>query len=334
MKYCTNCGLPESLPSSRIDGSGTCYYCRTQASASKMAEKRESLRNRFADLLEQKRGSGPVDILVAYSGGKDSTYTLHLLKTVYKARVATFTMDHGFIPEQTFRNIRTVVGALDMDWIHIRPRPELLRQLFRIAAFQNPYPPKSLERANPVCTVCMAIVKAIALRMALCNGVPFLGYGWSPGQAPIQSSLFRMPAEMLEQSQRSLFDPLIKVCGRDQLASYLLDPKSYRDEENIPYQVNPLGFHDYEESEILSLIKTLGWKRPEGIDPNSSNCELNSFAVSNHTERFGYHPYAFEMASLVRQGALRREEAIHRQETPPPQDLVDRAGKWLEDPSG
>ena len=36
----------------------------------------------------------------------------------------------------------------------------------------------------------------------------------------------------------------------------------------------------------------------KNIDANTTNCLLNSFANTNHMERYGFHPYVFELAKL------------------------------------
>ncbi|MCI0495473.1 hypothetical protein L0Z72_10745, partial [candidate division KSB1 bacterium] len=42
---------------------------------------------------------------------------------------------------------------------------------------------------------------------------------------------------------------------------------------------------------------------------------LNSYANIVHKNKFHFHPYAFEMAKLVREGYLERAEAISRLES-------------------
>jgi hypothetical protein len=71
-----------------------------------------------------------------------------------------------------------------------------------------------------------------------------------------------------------------------------------------------LAFFDYDEEAILEKISALGWRLPGDTDGNSTNCLLNVFANRNHLRRHGYHPYAFEIAGLVRGGHMSREEGL------------------------
>jgi hypothetical protein len=76
------------------------------------------------------------------------------------------------------------------------------------------------------------------------------------------------------------------------------------DNMNIP---RVLYFHN-----IYENILGLGWKAPDGVDANSTNCLLNSFANIVHKQRLGFHPYASELANLVREGYIDRITALKR----------------------
>jgi hypothetical protein len=45
---------------------------------------------------------------------------------------------------------------------------------------------------------------------------------------------------------------------------------------------------------------------------NSTNCLLNSYANSIHIRDYGYNPYSLEIANLVREGFLSREEGLEK----------------------
>lgn len=74
--------------------------------------------------------------------------------------------------------------------------------------------------------------------------------------------------------------------------------------------VHPLCVWNYDKKKVEKACVDLGWKPPDIADRNSTNCLLNSFAIDNHIKKYGIHPYAFDLAALVRGGHLSREEAI------------------------
>jgi hypothetical protein len=51
---------------------------------------------------------------------------------------------------------------------------------------------------------------------------------------------------------------------------------------------------------------------------------LNAFANQTHQQNHGYHPYAMEMAELVREGVLSRDEALSRLTEPPEPQIIAR----------
>ena len=69
---------------------------------------------------------------------------------------------------------------------------------------------------------------------------------------------------------------------------------------------------EYDEEKIIKKIKELGWSAPKDVDENSTNCLLNSFANSVHLQRYGFHPYVFEIAEMVRTGVMSREQGLKK----------------------
>jgi tRNA(Ile)-lysidine synthase TilS/MesJ len=250
---------------------------------------------------------------MAWSGGKDSTYTLWLLRKQYNLRVLAFTFDNGFVSPAALKNMRVVAENLRVDHVMVKTRFDLLRQVFLASTQPGMYPPRALERASGICNTCMALAKGISLRMALEKDIPILAYGWSPGQIPLASAFFHTNHEILQAMIKTAMAPLEKVAGK-QIDAYFPEKHHLENAREFPYIAAPLVFLDYDEDSSLSGIRTLGWERPQDTDPNSTNCLLNSFANVAHLEQMGYHPYVMELAGLVRGGYMSRQEALDRLE--------------------
>jgi len=56
---------------------------------------------------------------------------------------------------------------------------------------------------------------------------------------------------------------------------------------------------------------------------------MNAFANQVHQEKYGFHPYAFEIAGLIRIGILSREEGLHRLAQPGDPVLIGRVKEKL-----
>lgn len=133
MKRCKLCVIPEGFPHVAFDGAGVCGLCRSYRKGPAAGLKRR-YRNEFERLLKRRAGTGQYDILACYSGGKDSTYALSIFKERYALKTLAFTFDNGFIPRRTYDNIRTVVERLSVDHILFKPRFDLLKRIFKMAA--------------------------------------------------------------------------------------------------------------------------------------------------------------------------------------------------------
>jgi tRNA(Ile)-lysidine synthase TilS/MesJ len=262
-------------------------------------------------LIDKYKGKSDYDALMCYSGGKDSTYTGIILKNEYKLDILAVTFDNGFISEQALRNIRTVVENLGIDHIIVRPRFDILKRIFRESGNGNLFPSKTIERASVICTSCMGLIKYHALRMAIEKNIPFVAYGWSPGQAPITSSIMKNNPQMTKMMQESIYKPLHTIVG-DAINPYFLEEEHFSGSHPFPHTIHPLAFLGYDEEKIYETIHEYGWKAPKDTDANSTNCLLNSYANIVHKEQFHFHPYSLELANLVREGYLDRELAIER----------------------
>jgi tRNA(Ile)-lysidine synthase TilS/MesJ len=311
IKVCTRCVLPETFPGIRFSEAGVCSFCLEHKDKGDQAAKKAEYRDKFEALVREHRGTGTYDALMCYSGGKDSTHTLVVLKREYGLNVLAVSVDNGFVSPQARKNIHTVVDKLGIDHIFLKPRYDMLAKVFRRCAEKDVFPPVALEKASSICTACMAIVKYGTLRLALEKDIPFVAYGWSPGQAPITSSIIKNSAPMAGFMQKSLYNPLYKVAG-DEIRPYFLEERHLRGPYRFPYYVHPLAFLDYDEEAIYREIEGLGWEPPRDVDANSTNCLLNSFGNLVHKRRLGFHPYAYELANLVRDGYLDRDTALAR----------------------
>jgi tRNA(Ile)-lysidine synthase TilS/MesJ len=311
LKVCVKCVLPETFPGIRFNEAGVCNFCLAFKGVGGAQVKQAEYRKQFAALIKEYKGTGTYDVLMCYSGGKDSSYTLSVLKEKYGLNVLAVSIDNGFVSNQAYKNIRNVTENLGVDHIFFKPRFDLLAKIFVHCAQTDVYPRKALERASSICTSCMAIVKYSTLRIALEKNIPLIAYGWSPGQAPIESSIIKNNPRIVRMMQKSLYDPLYKIVGSE-IKPYFLEDKHFGSSYSFPYYVHPLAFLGYNEEKVYKNIARFGWKPPDDTDPNSTNCLLNSFANVVHKRRLGFHPYALENANLVREGFLDRDTALRR----------------------
>lgn len=107
---CTRCVLPETYPFIYFDENGVCNYCRDY-------KKQEFLsRDALERILEKYRSKdGSPDCIVGFSGGRDSSYGLHVLKKELGMHPIAYTYDWAMVTELSRRNQAKVTGKLGVE---------------------------------------------------------------------------------------------------------------------------------------------------------------------------------------------------------------------------
>jgi hypothetical protein len=121
LKRCTKCVLPETFPFIHFDTKGVCNYCNNY--------KVKTYPNNLDKLNElvkpYRKTNGKQDCIVPFSGGRDSTYALHIIKEELNLNPITITYDWGMVTDLARRNIARACGELgvenilvsaDMNW--------------------------------------------------------------------------------------------------------------------------------------------------------------------------------------------------------------------------
>jgi len=327
MKICNRCILPESFPGISFDADGVCNYChRDESALRKSPARKQEYRKRLDQLIADVKGRAPLyDAIMAYSGGKDSSYTLNILREHYGLRAVAFTFDNHFVSPFAWQNIKNVTETLSVDLIAFRPAWGLAKDVFRLTAKEDIFAPPTLLRASSICTACIGMVKSLVLKTALEQQIPLVVFGWSPGQAPIQSAIMKTNPQLIRQNQASFKKAFPQ--GLDERVDRMMIPESYYEiyKDRFPHNIHPLAFFDYDEDKIVEKLSHLGWRAPTDTDTNSTNCLLNAYANQCHLERHGFHPYVWEIANMVRSGVIDRAEGLDKIYSPQDPDMIELA---------
>jgi asparagine synthetase B (glutamine-hydrolysing) len=112
LKRCKKCLLVETYPFVKFDEDGVCKYCRNWK---KIKPKGRQALEEFVEPYRSKDKSP--DVIVAFSGGRDSTYGLHFVKTELKMNPVAFTYDWGMVTDLARRNQARICGKLGIEHI-------------------------------------------------------------------------------------------------------------------------------------------------------------------------------------------------------------------------
>lgn len=115
-KRCTKCILPETMPFIKFDEQGVCNYCTSYKIRNHPRPKEE-----LFELVEPYRRAHGDEVLVPFSGGRDSCYALHLIVDELKLKPVTYTYDWGMVTDLGRRNISRMSAALGVENIIVAP---------------------------------------------------------------------------------------------------------------------------------------------------------------------------------------------------------------------
>ncbi len=326
---CKKCVLNSDIPGITINKETVlCHFCETYTPLSPR-EKDEYLA-KIEKLFEDCRGKGNYDVIYALSGGKDSSYTLYKLKKDYPfLKVLAVQFDNRFISEGAINNAKKMCEITGSDYFQLTMEKEVLYDTFRKAAESyDAFPKFAKYRASDICNICITIIKQKLIEQAIIQKAPFIVFAFTGGQSP--NPIINLSPSFVKWS-RSLFEAQLQKIGvddRDEL--FLLKSEVIENmEKNALSILHPLCLWEYSEDKVLETLLEIGWEQPGISDSNSTNCTLNSFACYNHLEKYGFHPYAFDTAGLVRSGEMSREEGLEKLNQELSKPLIEEAARKL-----
>ena len=109
-RRCSKCVLPETMPYIKFDGNGVCNYCHHYKPRNHPRPKEE-----LFELIEPFRRQHGDEVLVPFSGGRDSCYGLHLIVNELGLRPITYTYDWGMVTDLGRRNISRMSSKLGVE---------------------------------------------------------------------------------------------------------------------------------------------------------------------------------------------------------------------------
>ncbi len=110
MRRCARCVLPETFPGISFDSSGVCSVCHSHET--KAEHGRDELERIIAPYRSR---NGEADCIVAFSGGRDSSYGLHYIKRELGMNPIAYTYDWGMVTDLARRNISRLCAKLEVE---------------------------------------------------------------------------------------------------------------------------------------------------------------------------------------------------------------------------
>ena len=309
---CKKCVLDSKTPGISINAdTGLCQFCEHYTPLSK--GKKKEYRSQMDTLLKSPPKQGKYDVIFALSGGVDSSYTLYRLHKEYPhLKILAVQFDNGFISDTALENAQKFCDLTKSTYMRLALDQTILQDTFSKAARStDAYPGSAKYRASDICNTCISIIKQKLIELALTTKSPYIVFAFSPGQTDAPFVTLTKPFLVW---MRKLFDGNLKAMGVPDRDAYLIDAcliQSGSPEPEVTI-IHPFLIWDYDKPKFKKECIQLGWIDPDLKDHNSSNCLLNAFAIKNHLDKYHIHSYAYDLAALVRQGNMKRDDAMKK----------------------
>lgn len=309
MRYCVRCCIPETEEGTNFDALGICQACRS--SEQKMhidwVERERELRRILDDARAQ--AGDNYDCIVPISGGKDSTFQLHVLTKVYGMKPLAVTFSHNWFSETGWANLVNALEKFHVDHIMFTPNRALVNKLAR----------RSLHEIGDSCWHCHAGVGSFPLHVAAKFKIPLLVYG-EPAAEGQGTSSYLEP----EPFDRDYFIRISarkrpeEMVGGDLTAKDLYPFRWPSQEECDAVGVRTIHLGSYifwdDERQTEFVRDTYGWRETQMENTykryKSAECIMPGMHDFTLYLKRGYGRATFQANLDVRNGLLTREEGF------------------------
>jgi long-chain acyl-CoA synthetase len=306
-RRCKNCVLPETA--APLDENGLCGACKEYLANPSLRTTNESSAtgpDPIDAILKEAAGraQGPYDALLLFSGGKDSTYLLHRLRTTYPGlRLLTVLVDNGFLSPFALENAERVLRRFDVAHLTSRPPPSFVKKAFHYALTnldkQTGYSIVDLMDGH----IIFDTAKNLAVRME----IPLVLCGLSKVQAENALGLFGFEFPPEKEREKLVAHeglPLRGVFTEQEMQNWF--DGSQVPPERIPRFIFPYYVWDVGEKFILQEVSRLGLLDEQHRSPLLTNNKLIPVIGMAESARFGFSSFEIEYARMVREGKSAR----------------------------
>ncbi len=303
---CSNCILSENYVSLE---NGLCSECRRGVpSKHERGERNEAAESALANVLRDRSGKGAAnyDAVVLFSGGKDSAFLLHRLRSEFpELRLAALTVDNSFMSTVALANCRHILSCMDgIDHFVVRPKQDLYVRAFRHALThldgQGCY--AKVDRMDGDLTF------DIGRNFAASLDIPLLISGLSPEQVERILGLDNFEAPVAIESQRRTHSAdfaLEQLYDPNELDQYWWNPDRWPADRR-PRVLHPFHAWNYDEEEIPREVIRLGLIEAGQDNPLITNNDTIPVMLAVDSINLGYSSFEPEFAQLIREGRADR----------------------------
>ena len=166
---CTRCILSEDFPNIEYDKNGVCNYCHQWDKKWKNFDYEKAEQKLIEILKTAKNKRKKYDCLIPYSGGRDSSYVLYLIKQKYGLNPLAVTFNNGFLSDFAVENILNTVKVLNVNHILHTYEWGSLKKMYCSA----------MRAGGEFCSICANGINHIKISYQKKYGIPLIISGGS-----------------------------------------------------------------------------------------------------------------------------------------------------------
>jgi predicted glutamine amidotransferase len=320
LKRCTKCILPETYPLISFNEAGVCNFCLRYEKQVQHGE------NALLNYLEKYRSrDGSIDCLVGLSGGRDSSYGLHLLKRKYGMNPVTYSYDWGLTTDISRRNQSLMCSQLGVE--HIIRSANLTRKRYYIqknvhAFLKRPHlgmVPIFMSGDKEFYEYGRTLKKEVDVSLTVfCGGHSleqrdfFTGFCGVDENIANNKRLFhftmrnKIKLALFYASQYALNPAYFNESFLESVRSFLYS-FIYRDDFLYLYEYIP-----WNETEIEETLATYGWQSDTAYGKNQWRMGDGQTGFTNYIFKAvaGFTEFDNYRSNQIREGMISRDEAL------------------------
>jgi len=280
----------------------------------------------FAILKSKKDRNKDYDCILAFSGGRDSSYLLYYLVKVLNLKVLAYSVDNGFIPEQTKLNMKNATNILNVKLV-IENHDYLEKCLKHhiLAWIHRPTP----AMIGVLCTGCRLGMDIRILNFAKKNKIPIVISGGNPFEGgSYKFNIMKITNNKKNYALYYILGYLLQIirnprwimkptCLITQIKEYYYHYfRAIKMEKKLSIlRISPYySYIRWKENEIISTIKTkLNWKNHPAIESTwRGDCDVSLLKSYLYKKTLGFNDKDDSLSTLIRDNQITREEALER----------------------
>ena len=326
VKRCTQCILPTNYPGITFNEKGICNYCLAYRKANTRENGELELKKELYCYINK---DTKYDCMVAFSGGRDSSYVLWYVVKVLNLRVLACFIDNGFVPGETKANVINITNMLNVDLVI--KQHDFVKKCIRHTISSWMRKP-SLGMIGVMCAGCDFGAETALYSTAKEHGIKLIIGGGvelekscaqkilstnSHGKTTKLSLIVGFLSEMAVNPSYIMKPDCLTIYAKEYIYRFwpsLREIMMKKIKYPNPKYLMAFQYIEWDEEKLLRVLTDeLKWiKSPYSKSTWRVDCKIAILKNYLYRETLGFNKMDELLSNMIRQNMITREEALER----------------------